>query len=144
MKILHTVLIIILLVVILPAQDNFLKITPKYKHLKLLGEWTFETMKTTTQAEFEEVLIIDKDENNVETISFNKAGELTYNAISDGVEKKGTGTWYTKDNRLRIIADSDTIDGTYQIEEDWLIITTNEKETDDFYAYSIIIKYRAK
>ena len=73
MKILHTVLIIILLVVILPAQDNFLKITPKYKHLKLLGEWTFETMKTTTQAEFEEVLIIDKDENNVETISFNKA-----------------------------------------------------------------------
>ena len=143
MKTLHAIFIFICIVV-LPAQDNFLKITPKYKHLKLLGEWTFETMETTTQAEDEEISIIDRDENNVETITFNKAGELTYNAISDGIENRGTGKWYTKDNRLRIIADSDTIDGTYEIENNLLIITANEEETDDYYAYSIVIKYRAK
>ena len=140
---LHTTLFVIC-AVSLPAQDSFFKIKPKYKHLKLLGEWTFETMQTTTQAENEEISIINKDENNVETISFNKDGKLSYNAKSNGVRNKGTGTWYTKENRLRIIADSDTIDGTYQIENDWLIITSNEAETDDYYAYRVTIKYRSK
>ena len=56
----HAFLILIFCVII-TAQNSSLKITPKYKHLKLLGKWTFETMQTTTHAEEKEVSITDKD-----------------------------------------------------------------------------------
>ena len=143
MKNAHTFLILIFSVII-TAQNSSLKITPKYKHLKLLGKWTFETMQTTTHAEEKEVSIINKDLENVETLSFNKSGELIYNVITDGIKKKGNGTWYVKEERIRIIADSNTIDGTYQINDEFLTISTSEEETEEYYGYSIVIKYRAK
>ena len=131
-----------ILLSILFGQDNPFKIKPKYKNLKLISDWTFDSMETITYTEKEEKDIVIKDKENLEIVSFYKSGKMSYNAIDNGKEKKGSGEWLIKDDRLRIISGNDTIDGTYKINDDILTITTIEDETEEFYGYKIIVKYR--
>ena len=59
-------------------------------------------------------------------------------------KKKGRGLWLIKDENIRIIALTDTIDATYNIDNGILTLTTSEKETDEFYGFTSIVKYRNK
>ena len=38
--------------------------------MSILGKWIFQTMTTITKAQREEITIVYKDENNIETLSF--------------------------------------------------------------------------
>ena len=123
------------------GQNSF-KIRPKYEHLKLINKWTFESMETITYTEQEESEIVVKDDNNSETLSFHKSGSISYLTLVNGEMKKGRGIWLVKDNLLKILADADTIYATYQIKGDFLTITTSKDESEEFYGYKTIMKYK--
>ena len=111
---------------------------------KLVGEWIFESMTTITKAEREEITILYNDENNLETLSFEKSGAIKYNVMNEGVKKLGSGVWYSEDPYITIIVEKDTTYGTYQIENDVLSIIVTEDESEEYYGYSTILKYRLK
>ena len=116
----------------LQAQSN---------QITLLGTWVFQSMTTITKAQREEITIVYKDQNNVETLSFNESGSIEYNVMNDGIEKKGDGVWYAEEEYITIIVDSDTTYGTYEFQDNELIIITSELESEEYYGYSTILKY---
>ena len=126
------ILLLISLSVILQAQSN---------QITLLGTWVFQSMTTITEAQREEITIVYKDQNNVETLSFNESGSIGYNVMNDGIQKKGTGIWYAEEKYITIIVDSDTTYGTYEFQDNELIIITSELESEEYYGYSTILKY---
>jgi len=123
------------------GQDSF-TIKDKYPHLKLIEEWTFESMETITYAEEEESEVVFKDDMNTESLSFHRSGSLSFMALTNGMMKKGRGLWLVKDDLLKIVADSDTIHATYKINDDFLTITTSNEETDEFFGYKTIVRYK--
>ena len=131
MKIQH-ILLLISFSVIMQAQSN---------QITLLGTWVFQSMTTITEAQREEITIVYKDENNVETLSFNESGSIGYNVMNDGIEKNGAGIWYAEEEYITIIVDSDTTYGTYEFQDNELIIITSELESEEYYGYSTILKY---
>ena len=126
------ILLLISFPVILQAQSN---------QITLLGTWIFQSMTTITKAQREEITIVYKDQNNVETLSFNESGSIGYNVMNDGIQKKGTGIWYAEEKYITIIVDSDTTYGTYEFQDNELIIITSELESEEYYGYSTILKY---
>jgi len=126
------ILLLISFSVILQAQSN---------QITLLGTWVFQSMTTITNAQREEITIVYKDQNNVETLSFNESGSIEYNVMNDGIEKKGDGIWYAEEEYITIIVDSDTTYGTYEFQDNELIIITSELESEEYYGYSTILKY---
>ena len=126
------ILLLISFSVILQAQSN---------QITLLGTWVFQSMTTITEAQREEITIVYKDQNNVETLSFNESGSIGYNVMNDGIEKNGDGTWYAEEEYITIIVDSDTTYGTYEFQDNELIIITSELESEEYYGYSTILKY---
>ena len=123
------------------GQDSF-TIKGKYPHLKLIEEWTFESMETITYAEEEESEVVFKDDMNTESLSFHRSGSLSFMALTNGMMKKGRGLWLVKDDFLKIVADSDTIHATYEINDHFLTITTSNEETDEFFGYKTIVRYK--
>ena len=126
------ILLLISFAVILQAQSN---------QITLLGTWVFQSMTTITKAQREEITIVYKDQNNVETLSFNESGSIGYNVMNDGIEKNGAGIWYAEEEYITIIVDSDTTYGTYEFQDNELIIITSELESEEYYGYSTILKY---
>ena len=126
------ILLLISFSIILQAQSN---------QITLLGTWVFQSMTTITKAQREEITIVYKDQNNVETLSFNESGSIGYNVMNDGIEKNGAGIWYAEDEYITIIVDSDTTYGTYEFQGNELIIITSELESEEYYGYSTILKY---
>jgi hypothetical protein len=126
------ILLLISFSVILQAQSN---------QITLLGTWVFQSMTTITEAQREEITIVYKDQNNVETLSFNESGSIGYNVMNDGIEKNGAGIWYAEEEYITIIVDSDTTYGTYEFQDNELIIITSELESEEYYGYSTILKY---
>ena len=123
--------------------QNAFKKRPKYEHLELINKWTFVSMETITYAEQdEESEIVFKDDENIETLSFHRSGSISYVALNNGEMKKGRGIWLVKDNFLNILADSDTIYATFQINDDFLTIITSKEESEKFYGYKTIVKYK--
>lgn len=110
----------------------------------LIGEWIFESMTTITKAEREEITILYNDENNLETLSFKNSGAIKYNVMNEGVKKLGSGVWYSEDPYITIIVEKDTTYGTYEIENNVLSIIVTEDESEEYYGYSTILKYRLK
>ena len=102
---------------ILFTQQNPFRINQKDNHLKLIGSWVFESMTTITKAEREEIKIVYKDSKNIETLSFDESGSISYNVLNDGIEKKGDGIWFAELEYLTIIVGTDTTYGTYKIEK---------------------------
>ena len=112
--------------------------------MPILGKWIFQSMTTITKAQREEITIVYKDENNIETLSFDDSGEIVYDVMNDGVNKTGRGVWYADHSYVSIIVDSDTTNGTYEIENGFLTIITTEEESDEYYGNSTILKYSRK
>ena len=119
-------------IAILLSQDN---------DSSLQGEWVFESMTTITKAAREEITIVYKDKNNVETLTFSNSGSILYNVLNEGIQKTGRGVWYSDESYVTIIVESDTTYGTYGIEDGSLTIITTEEESDEYYGYSTILKY---
>ena len=141
--------LVLILTIFLFAEQNPVKIRSKYtdlkKYLKLVDEWQFQLMEIITQAEEEKREIIEADENNVETLSFHRSGSMSYISIEDEIKKIGRGRWFvSKENHIWILADLDTIEASYHIKDNILTIITSEEESEDFYAYKTIVKYRPK
>ena len=117
----------------LEAQNN---------HSELFGTWVFESMTTITNAAREEITIVYKDKKNIETLSFNKSGAIYYNVINDGIQNDGSGVWFAQEGYLTIIVDVDTTYGTYEIEDNALTIITREEETNEYFGFTTILKYK--
>ena len=98
-------------------------------------------MTIITEAQGEEVTIIYKDENNIETLSFDDSGGIVYNVMSNGVKKAGLGVWCADQSVVSIIVDLDITYGTYKIENGFLTIITTEEESGEYYGNRTILKY---
>ena len=129
---------------ILFTQQNPFRFNQKNNHLELIGSWVFESMTTITKAQREEIRIVYKDSKNIETLSFDESGSISYNVLNDGIEKKGDGIWFAELEYLTIIVGNDTTYGTYKIEKNNLTILIDIEETQSNYGYSTFIKYLAK
>ena len=101
-------------------------------------------MTNITKAQREEITIVYKDENNIETLLFDDSGEMIYNVTNDGVKKTGRGVWYSDQSYVSIIVDLDTTYGTYEIENSFLTIIKTEEESYEYYGNSTILKYSRK
>ena len=112
-----------------------------FEHELLLGAWAFESMTTIKKAKREEITILYKDNKNIETLNFNDSGDINYDVINDGIEKNGVGIWFSDENHLTIIVESDTTYGTFTINENTLTLVISAEETDKQYGYSTILKY---
>ena len=97
----------------------------------ILGKWIFQSMTTITKAQREEITIVYKDENNIETLSFDDSGEMVYDVMNDGVNKTGRGVWYADQSYVSMVVDLDTTFGTYGIESSFLTIIPPEEESDE-------------
>ena len=135
---------LLLCVLIFQGSQRSFKLKSKYKHLKLINDWVFLSMETVTYNEEEERDVVVKGEKNVETLSFHRSGSMSYVSMIDGEENKGRGLWLIKDENIRIIALTDTIDATYNIDNGILTLTTSEEESEEFYGYTSIVKYKSK
>ena len=47
--------------------------------MPILGKWIFQSMITITKAQREEITIVYKDENNIETLYFDDSSSLSIN-----------------------------------------------------------------
>ena len=56
----------------------------------MLSKWIFQSMTTVTKAQREKITIVYKDENNIETLSFDYSGKIVYNVMNHGVKKNWT------------------------------------------------------
>ena len=112
-----------------------------FEHELLLGAWAFESMTTIKKAKREEITILYKDNKNIETLHFKDSGAINYNVINDGIKKNGVGIWFSDENHLTIIVESDTTYGTFTIDENILTLVISSEETDKEYGYSTILKY---
>ena len=112
--------------------------------MTILGKWIFQSMTTITKAQREEITIVYKDENNIETLSFDDSGEMVYDVMNDGVNKTGSGVWYADQSYVSIIVDLDKTYGIYEIKNSFLTIITTEKESDEYYGNRTIPKYSRK
>ena len=112
-----------------------------FEHELLLGAWVFESMTTIKKAKREEITILYKDNKNIETLHFKDSGAINYDVINDGIKKNGVGIWFSDENHLTIIVDSDTTYGTFTIDENKLTLVISAEETDKEYGYSTILKY---
>ena len=135
---------LLLCVLIFQGSQRSFKLKSKYKHLKLINDWVFLSMETVTYNEEEERDVVVKGEKNVEPLSFHRSGSMSYVSMIDGEENKGRGLWLIKDENIRIIALTDTIDATYNIDNGILTLTTSEEESEEFYGYTSIVKYKSK
>ena len=135
---------LLLCVLIFQGSQRSFKLKSKYKHLKLINDWVFLSMETVTYNKEEERDVVVKGEKNVETLSFHRSGSISYVSMIDGEENKGRGLWLIKDENIRIIALTDTIDATYNIDNGILTLTTSEEESEEFYGYTSIVKYKSK
>ena len=126
------------------TQTSSLSEPPFFKHQKLLGVWAFESMTTIRNAKRQEITILYKDKNNIETLQFETSGEIKYDVLNDGIEKNGTGIWFADDSHLTIVVESDTTYGTFSIDESILTLIIDTEETNKLYGYSTIIKYIRK
>ena len=97
-------------------------------------------MTTVTKAQREEITIVYKDENNIETLSFDYSGKIMYNVMNHGVKKTGRGVWCADQSYVSIIVDLDTTCVTYEIKNSFLTINT----TDEYYDNRTILKYSRK
>ena len=127
---------------VLHGYQRSFKIKSKFSHLKLIDNWVFLSMETITYNEEEEREVVMQGEKNVETLSFHRSGSMSFVSKNNGKEKKGRGLWLIKDENIRIIALKDTIDATYNIDNGILTLTTSEKETEEFYGFTSIVKYK--
>ena len=57
------------------------------------------------------------------------------------LKKNGVGIWFSDENHLTIIVESDTTYGTFTIDENTLTLVISAEETDKQYGYSTILKY---
>ena len=134
---------IFLLILSNSLQSQF-KIIPKFKHLKIIGSWEFQSMEVLTYADKLKTNKIQKDEKNNETITFHKTGLISYTSLENNEKNEGEGEWLIKDDRLRIIMDQDTIDGKYNLQDDVLLISMRTSETKTHFAHIINITYKNK
>ena len=112
-----------------------------FEHELLLGAWAFESMTTIKKAKREEITILYKDNKNIETLHFKDSGSINYDVINDGIKKNGVGIWFSDENHLTIIVESDTTYGTFTIDKNTLTLVISTEETDKQYGYSTILTY---
>ena len=96
-------------------------------NMPILSKWIFQSMTTITRSQREEITIVYKNENNIETLSFDDSSEIIYNVINDGVKETGRGVWYADQSYVSMIVDLYTTFGTYEIENNFLTFITTEE-----------------
>tara|TARA_Y100000590_G_scaffold177516_1_gene202700 strand:- start:93 stop:398 length:306 start_codon:yes stop_codon:yes gene_type:complete len=99
-------------------------------------------MSTIYYSDPEEKEIIKKDDNYNEILIFSQDGTFNYKGKSDGDLDQGGGLWIISGEKLTTIVDNEKTISEYSIIDEVLTITTNEIETEEYFATKAIIVYQ--
>ncbi len=108
----------------------------------IIGSWVFQSMSTIYYSDPEEKEIIKKDDNYNEILIFSQDGTFNYKGKSDGDLDQGGGLWIISGEKLTTIVDNEKTISEYSIIDEVLTITTNEIETEEYFATKAIIVYQ--
>ena len=110
----------------------------------IIGTWVFESMATTYYSDPQETDTVDKNDNYSETLIFTADGKFNYEGNSAGETDQGHGSWSVNENQLTTIIGSEKTIGEYTIIDENLSITTQEEETDEYFATKSVVVYQKK
>jgi len=110
----------------------------------IIGTWVFQSMATTYYSDPQETDTVDKNDNYSETLIFTADGKFNYKGNSAGETDQGHGSWSINENQLTTIIGSEKTIGKYTIIDENLTITTQEEETDEYFATKSVIVYKKK
>jgi len=101
-------------------------------------------MATTYYSDPQETDTVDKNDNYSETLIFTADGKFNYKGNSAGETEQGHGSWSVNENQLTTIIGSEKTIGKYTIIDENLTITTQEEETDQYFATKSVVVYQKK
>tara|TARA_Y100000590_G_scaffold466693_1_gene642952 strand:- start:9579 stop:9995 length:417 start_codon:yes stop_codon:yes gene_type:complete len=110
----------------------------------IIGTWVFQSMATTYYSDPQETDTVDKNDNYSETLIFTADGKFNYKGNSAGETDQGHGSWSVNENQLTTIIGSEKTIGKYTIIDENLTITTQEEETDQYFATKSVVVYQKK
>ena len=110
----------------------------------IIGTWVFQSMATTYYSDPQETDTVDKNDNYSETLIFTADGKFNYKGNSAGETEQGHGSWSVNENQLTTIIGSEKTIGKYTIIDENLTITTQEEETDQYFATKSVVVYQKK
>ena len=110
----------------------------------IIGTWVFQSMATTYYSDPQETDTVDKNDNYSETLIFSADGKFNYKGNSAGETDQGHGSWSVNENQLTTIIGSEKKIGKYTINDENLTITTQEEETDEYFATKSVVVYQKK
>tara|TARA_Y100000590_G_scaffold103630_1_gene117778 strand:- start:2282 stop:2698 length:417 start_codon:yes stop_codon:yes gene_type:complete len=108
----------------------------------IIGSWIFQSMSTTYYSDPAEKEIIKKDNDHNEILIFSEDGTFNYKGKTDGDLDQGVGLWIINEEKLTTVVDNEKTISEYSIIEGVLTITTNEIETEEYFATKSIIVYQ--
>ena len=110
----------------------------------IIGTWVFQSMATTYYSDPQETDTVDKNDNYSEILIFATDGKFNYKGNSAGETDQGQGFWSVNENQLTTIIGSEKTIGKYTIIDENLTITTQEEETDQYFATKSVVVYQKK
>ena len=108
----------------------------------IIGTWVFQSITTTYYSDPVETETLDQDDNYSETLIFSADGTFNYKGSSAGEADQDSGSWSTKENQLTTVVGIKKTLGEYTIVNGVLTISTDEKETDEYFATNSVVVYR--
>ena len=108
----------------------------------IIGTWLFQSMTTTYYSDPQETETIDKDDDYSETLIFAADGTFNYQGSSAGETDQGSGSWSVNENQLTTIVGTEKTIGEYTVDDGVLIITTDDEETDEYFATKSNVVYQ--
>lgn len=108
----------------------------------IIGTWVFQSMTTTYYSDPQETETIDKDDDYSETLIFAADGTFNYQGSSSGEADQGSGSWSANENKLTTIVGTEKTIGQYTVVDGVLTITTDEEETDEYFATKSDVVYQ--
>ena len=108
----------------------------------IIGTWVFQSITTTYYSDPVETETLDQDDNYSETLIFAADGTFNYQGSSAGEADQGSGSWSANKNQLTTIVGTEKTIGEYTVADVVLTITTDEKETDEYFATKSNVVYQ--
>ena len=108
----------------------------------IIGTWVFQSMTTTYYSDPQETETTDKDDDYSETLIFAADGTFNYQGSSAGETDQGSGSWSVNENQLTTIVGTEKTIGEYTVADGVLTITTDEEETDEYFATKSNVVYQ--
>ena len=114
------------------------------KDREIVGSWEYQTMTTIYSSDPQDIITTNKGDHYRETFTFLEDGVFSYRGVYDGIEDAGLGIWDTEKGKLIFNIKEEKTIGNYEINQNILTLIINDRETNEYYGSSSVLKYKKK